>query len=118
MLLWRVYFGDGATFSSDDGSPYDAPRLNVMCVVGPDKWTGRYTVSDKDAYWWVPAHGRWYGGDRRGEWDYLAFHPGPCVVIYGRAVSDEQYNLVIAAAETDPDFPMRTAWARGERIVD
>ena len=114
-LRWRVYFGNGSTFSDQDGSPYDAPRLNVMCVVGADPQVGRYMVSDKDAYWWVTLHGRWFGGDRRGEWDYLAFHPGPCVVLYGRAVADEEYNSAIAAALTDPDFPQKSAWGRGER---
>ena len=112
-LLWRVYFGDGETFSNADGSPYDAPRLNVMCVVGADPQVGRYIVSDKDAYWW--EHERWFGGDRRGEWDYLCRARQP-VVIYGRAVPDEHYNACISAALNDPDFPPKTARGRGERL--
>jgi hypothetical protein len=112
-LLWKVFYGDGATFSDGDGSPYDAPRLNVMCVVGADLHLGRYMVSDKDAYWW--EHERWFGGDRRGEWDYLC-RLGPRAVLYGRAVPDEQYNAAISAALIDPDFPPKTSRGRGETV--
>lgn len=113
-LRWRTFYGDGATFSDADGSPYDAPRLNVQVIVGADPQIGRYIVSDKDAYWWEPEHERWFGGDRRGEWDYLC-RLGPRVVLYGRAIGDDAYNRAIAAALSDPDFPSKTAWARGER---
>ena len=110
-MKWKVFYGDGTTFSNLDGSPYDAPRLNVMAIIGPDRFTGRYIVSDKDAYWW--ENDRWFGGDRRGEWDYLC-RLGPRVVLYGRSVPDEHYNAVISAALKDPTFPPKTARGRGE----
>jgi hypothetical protein len=25
-MLWRIYYDDGATFSDEDGSAFDAPR--------------------------------------------------------------------------------------------
>lgn len=115
MLLWRVFYGGSVTYSSADGSPYDTPRLNVQAIVGADPQSGRYLVSDKDAYWWEPRLERWFGGDRRGEWDYLC-RLGPRVVLYGRAVSEADYNSCIAAALADPDFSPKTARGRGERM--
>lgn len=111
MRRWRVFYDNMSTYSDADGSPFYAPRLGVQCIVGADLSVGRYMVSDKDAYWW--EHERWFGGDRRGEWDYLC-RLGPRVVLYGRAIPDEQYNSVISAALTDPDFPPKSAWGRGE----
>ena len=113
-MRWKIWYGDGSTFSDIDGSPYDAPRLDVQVIVGPDRMTGRYVVSDKDAYWWVPEEQRWRGGDRKGEWIYM-LRLGPRVVLYGEQVSDEAYNSCIVAALHDPDFPPKTAIGRGER---
>lgn len=112
-LQWRIYYSGLVSYSSVDGSPYDAPRLGVQCIVGADSQTGRYIVADKDAYWWEPRLERWLGGDRRGEWDYLC-RLGPRVVLYGRAVSETEYNACIAAALIDSDFPPKTARGRGE----
>jgi hypothetical protein len=114
-LRWKIYYAGGESYSDADGSPYDAPRLNVMCVVGADFQVGRYMVSDKDAYWW--EHGRWFGGDRRGEWDHL-LHARQPLVLYGRAVPDEVYNAAISAALSDPAFPPKTAIGRGETTGD
>lgn len=114
-LRWRIYYGDGETFSSDDGSPYDAPRLNVQAIVGPSRSTGRYILSRKDAYWWDIECDRWFGGDRHGEWDYM-LHLGPRVVIYGRFIGDDEYNACIVAALNDPDFPPKSARGWDEEI--
>ena len=112
-MKFKIFYGDRSTYSDEDGSPFDAPRLNVQCIIGPDLNTGRYIVSDKDAYWWESNLERWFGGDRRGEWDYLC-RLGPRVVLYGRAVSEVEYNSIICVALADPDFPPKTARARGE----
>ena len=112
-LAWKIFYGDGSTFTSADGSPYDAPRLGVQCIVGPDPDVGRYTVSDKDAYWWVEKAGRWTGGDRTGERLYMLRERHP-VVLFGEWITDPEYNACIAAANADPDFPPKTAWDRGE----
>lgn len=113
-LKFRIIYGDGSTFTDADGSPYDAPRLNVQCIVGPDRHNGRYIVSDKDAYWWEEHQERWRGGDRHGEWIYM-LRLGPRVVLYGEQIDDDVYNACIVAALTDPDFPPKTARGRGER---
>lgn len=113
MLRWKIFYGDGSTYSSEDGSPFYAPRLNAQVIVGPDRYTGRYMVSDKDAYWWVIDEERWRGGDRHGEFIYM-LRRGPRVVLYGEQIDDDAYNSVISAALDDPDFPPKTARGRGE----
>lgn len=112
-LNWKIFYGGQVTYSDADGSPYDAPRLNVQAIVGPDRNTGRYMVSDKDAYWWIPEEQRWRGGDRHGEWIYM-LRLGPRVVLYGEQIDEDEYNSCISAALNDPDFPPKTARGRGE----
>jgi len=29
-MKWRIYYGDGGTYSSDNGSAENAPALNVI----------------------------------------------------------------------------------------
>lgn len=113
---WRIFYGDGSRYSDADGSPYDAPRLNVQAIVGFHPQNGRYTVSNKDAYWWEPSQGRWRGGDRHGEWIYM-LRLGPRVVLYGEQIGDDEYNACISAALTDQDFPEKTARGRGEEFL-
>jgi hypothetical protein len=115
MLRWRIYYGDGSTYSSTDGSPFDAPRLNVQIIVGPDAQTGRYIVAQHDAYWWDNERERWFGGDRRGEWDYLC-QLGPRVVLYGRFIGNAEYNACANAAQADVDFLPKCGWAQREHI--
>lgn len=115
-LQWRIWYGDGTTFSSAEGSPYYAPRQNVQVIAGADPLVGRYMAAARDAYWWDISAQRWFGGDRWGEWDYMC-QLGPRVVLYGRTVSDDAYNACIAAALADPDFPKKSAIGRAEEFL-
>lgn len=110
-LRFRVYYGDGSTY---DGDPYFAPRPGVQAIVGPDRLTGRYMVSDKDFYWWLEEEGRWRGGDLYGKFLY-EMKLGPRVVLFGEQIANDAYNACIVAAHADPDFPPKTARGRGER---
>jgi hypothetical protein len=111
---WKIFYGDSSTYSDADGSPYYAPRRNVQVIIGPDAANGRYILAHKESYWWDAYRGRWFGGDRWGEWDYLD-QLGPRVVLRGRFVSNDEYAACIAAALTDPAFPPKTARDQGER---
>lgn len=52
---WRIYYPDGSTFSSEDGTWADAPPFGVQCVVyyheSPYK-TVDGGVSDGDVYYY------------------------------------------------------------------
>lgn len=100
MVDWRIYYGDGSTFDSSQGSPLHAPALNVQCIVQPDPDVGRHVVSKFAYYWW---DGEWYGGDLFGLHDYL-MRPGPKTVKFGRTVSNAEYRAVVRRAAADPDF--------------
>ena len=115
-MRWRIFYGDGSTYSNEDGSPFDAPTRNVQAVVYADKLHGRVINAMRDFYWWVEAEGEWYGGDRDGMDDYLFDLPGPKKVLRARSLNHEQYNAVIKAALDDPDFPPKSAKAPGERF--
>jgi len=41
IWAWRIYYADGSTFSSEDGTFAQAPPFGVQCVV-------YYRVDDKD----------------------------------------------------------------------
>ena len=47
MLAWRIYYGDGSTFSSADGAPSDAPSTNVQAIaLEADPTIGRRISAD------------------------------------------------------------------------
>lgn len=114
-MKWKIFYGDGSTFSDEDGSPYYAPRDNVQVIIGADPETGRYIIAKFDAYWWDIERDRWFGGDRVGEWDYMR-QLGPRVVLYGRFIGNNEYDACATAAQLDPNFPQKCGWAQGERI--
>jgi hypothetical protein len=84
MTKWVVYYGDGSTFSDQDGSPEDAPSLNVQAITcEPD--------------------GVWKGGDIFGLFDYLS-RPGWKRVLFGRIVTNIEYDSAVMLARNDPYF--------------
>lgn len=107
--MWIIFYADGSTFSSDDGPPYFAPRIDVVAIVVPDAHVGRVIHNGSDFYIWdtLTFEGEtiegWLGVDRWGLDDYLD-RPGvekirlkgrqlPASVfweIYGRAERDER----------------------------
>ena len=109
--IWKIFYGDGSTYSNLDGSPYDAPSDNVQAIVIRDPTIGRGIVAKCDLYWWVESEQQWFGlMDKLGYglFDYLR-QPGPKKVIFGRTVSNADYDAAIKAAIADPDFPPKSA---------
>lgn len=118
MLEWRIYYGDRTTYSSEDGSPFDAPPDNVQAIVFVDPTVGRGIVAKRSIYYWVPEEGQWSGlMDQLGYglFDYLR-QPGARKVIFGRTISNAAYDAVIRQAVTDPDFPVKSANLPGEEF--
>lgn len=108
MVIWRIYYGDGSTFDSSQGSPQDAPGINVQVIAkaaGID--LGRLTIASKDFYWF--DRGEWFGGDVFGLWDYLA-QPGLKVVKFGRLISLPIFQEIMRRAVTDSDLIPKVAW--------
>lgn len=113
MATWRLYYGDGSTFSDDDGLPGAAPAVNVQAIAQQaDIAIGRKTVSRYDFYWFDA--GEWFGGDLFGLFDYLQ-RAGAAVVKFGRAIPRLTFEAILNRAVTDPDMLPKTAWDASER---
>lgn len=109
--MWRIYYDDGSTFSSNDGPPEDAPALGVICIAQPDPEVGRHIVSGFDYYWFTYE---WWGGDLFGLFDYL-ITPGHKTVKFGRTVSNTDFSEIVNRAKTDSGLPEKSARRRNER---
>lgn len=88
---FRIYYGDGATYSDRDGSPYDAPAVNVQIIAVEDAASpeGFYLTHGNGlrAYFcYAPDPGVWHCADEAGFYDYLMFGPGPKKVLFGRTL--------------------------------
>jgi hypothetical protein len=103
-LEWRIYYGDGTTFSSLDGETEDAPALNVQAIVQLDKQVGRHIVSRRDFY--IYRDGEWYGVDWFGLLDHLM---DLGIVKAGRTLSNEDYERIYMSAASDPGLPPKSA---------
>lgn len=95
---FRIYYGDGSTFSERDGSPFDAPSANVQVVAvqsgnekGFDLW------HFKEGYYWNPDFG-WIGCDMAGMWDYLLMFKGPKAILFGRSLRDAEFWKIVERA--------------------
>ena len=111
MEQWRIYYGDGSTFSDAEGAPSDAPALDVQVIAqAAGIAIGRRTVSRYD-YYWCEA-GEWYGGDLFGLYDFL-MRSG--LVKFGRAMPSAAFEAILTRAVTDGDMTPKHAWDPHER---
>lgn len=61
VMRWKVYYDDGTTFSSDDGSAEKAPLDGVQAVVQYHPNGRNEVLEGHDYYWWTGdcwAYGR------------------------------------------------------------
>jgi hypothetical protein len=140
-MKWRVYYGDGSTF---DGVPEDAPTWDVQAIVQPHIESGRYIICLYDYY--IYREGRWFGVDNVGAIDYLLHYvklgrqnpdgtfsikqkkiSSLDFILYGankghikigRMLRKERFQEIHRNADSDPDFPKRTAYRSNERKVN
>ena len=112
MPDFRIYYDGGVTY---DGDPYDAPAFGVLVIVEKHPDCGRILHTTKDYFIWLGKG--WMSVDFIGMLDYLA-QPGHKKVIFGRMVADDVWNETMKRAYEDPDFPIKTCFAYGERRAD
>jgi hypothetical protein len=104
--MWRIYYSDGSTFSSEDGAPEDAPGWGVVVIPQTDQDVGRMMMAHWDHYCW--HEDQWWGHDIVGLLDCLAM-PGSNVVVHGRTVGQEIFKKIWVIAEEDSDFEPKSA---------
>lgn len=104
--MWRIYYSDGSTYSSTEGSPHESPSEGFICAVGYDETDTRYIMHGWDFYCYDKESQQWWGCDRLGLHDRLRRN-----VMYaykeGRTVTKTKYQELMDKAHTDTDFPIR-----------
>lgn len=110
MIDWKIYYGDGSTYSSEDGPAEQAPKINCQAVVQNHEVVGHSVEHTTDYYVWFD--GFWRGVEIFGLWDYLS-QPGSKVVLFGRWVPNDEYREFLNKALNDPEVPKKSAWLPG-----
>jgi hypothetical protein len=118
-MHWKIFYGDGSTFSSEDGTPQRAPCLNVQVIIQEDEHLIWVSQTKADYYVWDDIGGvlgpRWRGVDKFGLWEYLFLVPGYKIVKAGRTLLSIDYDKIWKAAVEDPNFGRKATFARHEK---
>jgi hypothetical protein len=98
---WKIYYSD-STFSSEEGTPRDAPFWDVQDIIQFDThMEKKYHQNHADYYTF--RDGFWVGVDFVGLIDYLAHYRGEYVVKVGRTIPTKRWNEIFNTARAD-DF--------------
>jgi len=116
-VKWKIYYGNGSTFSDQDGTPWGAPGLDVQVIVMADKNHGWRTQAGDDYYVWDNRgeETRWWGVDIFGLFEYLFTQPGHKCALAGKRITSKEFDAIFKRASEDTDFPHKTAFAHQER---
>lgn len=101
MIKWKIYYGDGSTFSYKQGTPQDAPPWDVQDIIQEDPKRGLYHQHG-DFY---VFREQWSAVDFTGLIDFLANTGGP--VKFGRTINTDRFREIRAKSDKDPDFKPR-----------
>jgi len=98
MKWFKIFYTDGV-FSSEDGTPYDAPRQDVQVIA--QERDGDYQLSHgTDYFYFEPERGGFAGCDQFGSFDHLVRAKRQCLFI-GRMLSDEEWRKLFARVKED-----------------
>ena len=96
-MPWRVYYDGGGVFSSDEGTPSDAPAWGVLVVLDSEpEREYQNPIHSKDYYLYVD--GGWVGVDFTGLLDRLT-QMG--LVKVGRTVHEAEFMRAVERAIRD-----------------
>lgn len=135
MGRWKAYYSDGSTFSSNDGTPWQAPRYGVQVIVC--EWSGsranRRVLGPVDKpnakaryafgcsyYCWVASEGHWLNKDLMAMVRYLEKEPLPCVLM-GEYINEDLHGQILTQAVNDDfipsgmKYPPHPAWGHVAR---
>ena len=102
--MWRIYYDDGSTFDSTQGSPEDAPAWGFIAAVGYDEAGDRYIMHGWDHYCYDKEAKQWWGMDWVGLIDRLTLNRIYAYKV-GRTVTKSKWQEILTAISKDPDFP-------------
>lgn len=115
MLSWRIYYDDGSTYDSAQGEPHEAPGLGVQAVVQVDERVGRVILTRFDWYYYRYDLGEWWASDYFGLLDQLTSDTERRVGAVRSGRNAASYHEVMLRAQSDPDFPPKSARLVTER---
>ena len=129
MMDWRIFYSDGSTFSSEDGTPHEAPIDGVVCIVYPDEMVGRVIMHGWDWYYWVDEVDpwvspdgmeneeitQWWGSDKSGVDDRKRNGLSIKFVKQGRNATNTRFTFIMGMADQDPDVPPKSGKRAKER---
>ena len=114
-IKWIVFYDDGSSFTSEEGEPWDAPRVGVEAIAIVDISCGVYAIGDLDFYCWhFEDNGYWMNHNERGMLQYLAKPGKEKVVLQGYAINRAKWANIKVNAVRDPRLPKVTAKAPRE----
>ena len=108
MAEWVIWYADESSFSSDDGSPWEAPRDNVICIAVALPEVGRHTVQGVDYYCWHFEDSLWVPHGRTGLHQYLRLPGKSKVVLEGYWVPRDRFTRILKLSKHDPRLPAVT----------
>jgi len=109
MAEWVIWYGDGSSFSSEDGEPWEAPRVGVQCIAVAHISCGNYILSEQDFYCWH-EDGGWIPHDQMGMHQYLQDKDViRHLVLFGYWIQKEVYGAIRSKATKDTRLPPKTA---------
>lgn len=88
---WVIYYTNGDKFSSDDGSPWDAPRRSIQAIASSSPEVGFYWIYGSDYFYYEKENGGWHVADQFALYDHLLRAKYPCPG-FGRMLSDQGWK--------------------------
>lgn len=92
-MWWKIYYDDNTTFSSEDGSPFDAPRTGVQVIAYEDQLGRYWLMSQADYYYYEPGRPEWgwWHADMWAIFDHLQRAKQP-LVLFGRMMTFDNFT--------------------------
>ena len=114
-MKWRIYYDNGAVFSDEEGSAFDAPRIGVQVIVHQEPGGGYSLMSQSDFYYYEPERSDWSG------WNYcdqytLVLHLQRAkqpLILFGSMIKTSQFTEIEKRALSELPGPKK-AWRRGQ----
>jgi hypothetical protein len=134
LMKFKIYYGDGSTYSDEDGLFEDAPYLNVMILATEDPDVGRELDfgARGEFYAWWPGKTKPWGFDRVGILDYLHEIGYPestylsdlsledfkkAGVKIGRSIDNHEFRSVLQMVNEDPYLQPKSAISQREAQI-
>ena len=113
--MWRIYYEDNSVFSSDDGTPWEAPRTGVEVIVHSEG-NGLSMMSQSDYYYFEPERAPQWGGwgycDQYGLILHMQRAKQP-LILFGAMIPDAGFSQIEKRALAYIS-EAKQAWRRGQ----